>query len=193
MLKSKSQLLDELLVLQAQGGDRQAINILVQKWNKKLVYQSYIRTNNWEESQDIVQNVWQWLYHHLDKLDDVSNFASWIRTIVDRRSIDWVRKASTKKEVNKKSDGTIGFDHFDIVDDTDDVGNRQEESLNRLEKGLQRLNADMKLILTLYYLESSSIESISKILKIPKGTVKSRLFHAREKLKSYINNEYDER
>ncbi|MEP2275499.1 MAG: sigma-70 family RNA polymerase sigma factor [Reichenbachiella sp.] len=186
-MNEKSQILDELLVLQSQNGDREAFEHLVVKWHKKLLYQSHIRTKDWEQSEDIVQDVWQWLVTNLSRLEDVNKFSSWIRTIVDRRSIDWVRKHQ-KERVNqdKFAYGNDQIDNTSATNYTDGATDDDGSEMNALEMSLNQLNAESKLILVLYYLESNSIESIASILCIPKGTVKSRLFHAREKLKKIL-------
>ncbi|MEO9805973.1 MAG: sigma-70 family RNA polymerase sigma factor [Reichenbachiella sp.] len=193
-MHEKSQILDELLVLRAQRGDREAFEQLVLKWHKKLLYQSHIRTRDWEQSQDIVQDVWQWLVGNLGKLRDAGKFGAWVRTVVDRRSIDWVRKQqrirnqqTTLTNGSNQAIDTCTTDYSDFADDPD------ERHLTEIEQAMSQLNADSKIIIVLYYSESSSIETISEILKIPKGTVKSRLFHAREKLKKIIKQKNYER
>ncbi|MEP2023470.1 sigma-70 family RNA polymerase sigma factor, partial [Reichenbachiella sp.] len=135
----------------------------------------------------IVQDVWQWLVTNLSRLEDVNKFSSWIRTIVDRRSIDWVRKHQ-KERVNqdKFAYGNDQIDNTSATNYTDGATDDDGSEMNALEMSLNQLNAESKLILVLYYLESNSIESIASILCIPKGTVKSRLFHAREKLKKIL-------
>lgn len=186
-MHEKSNILDEWLVLKSQEGDQVAFHQLVQKWHKKLLYQSFIRTQNWQESEDIVQDVWQWLVTNLYKLKDENKFSAWIRTIVDRKSIDWVRKQQ-KERINHKqfANGIDQIDHANIDHYIGVDSGLDEQVLTALEKTLEQLNADNKLVLVLYYLESNSIESIAGILGIPKGTVKSRLFHAREKLKKLL-------
>ncbi|WP_456459582.1 RNA polymerase sigma factor [Reichenbachiella sp.] len=187
MMREKSNLLDEWLVLNAQRGDEVAFHQLVTKWHKKLLYQSYIRTNDWVQSEDIVQDVWQWVVVNLRKLKDVNKFSAWIRTIVDRRSIDWVRKHQRERaNQNQYVNGADQIDNISITDFADGASASNESLIKAMENTLEQLNADSKLILVLYYLESNSIESIAGILNIPKGTVKSRLFHAREKLKKLL-------
>jgi RNA polymerase sigma-70 factor (ECF subfamily) len=189
MIKTKSQILDELFVLQAQRGDKEAFEQLVIKWHKKLIYQSQFRTKNLEQSQDLVQDVWQWLIGNLHKLEDVSNFGSWIRTIVDRRSIDWLRKQKVNVELTDQgTDGNYRNIDSSTIDSGRGADDDAEQSLSQLESAMATLDTESKLILTLYYTESNSIESISKIMGIPKGTLKSRLFHAREKLKKLLKN-----
>ncbi|MEO9964318.1 MAG: RNA polymerase sigma factor [Reichenbachiella sp.] len=194
-MNEKSQILDGLLVLQAQRGNRKAFEQLVHKWHKKLIYQSYIRTKDWKSSEDIVQDVWQWLISNLRNLKESDKFGAWIRTIVDRRSIDWVRK---QERVRSKECRTPTDDGFESAINTQgdlepmDEVDTKEQRLNDLEKAINKLNADFKLVLMLYYSESNSIETIAQVLAIPKGTVKSRLYKAREKLKNILNeNSYE--
>ncbi|MBU2913419.1 RNA polymerase sigma factor [Reichenbachiella agariperforans] len=189
MIKRKAQILDELLVMQVRNGDQEAFEQLVVRWHENLIYQSFIRTGNREQSQDIVQDVWQWLIGHLHKLEDVSNFGSWIRIIVDRRSIDWLRKQKVNIELNnRETDGCYRNHDSDTADSVGSFEDTTEQSLCRLEQMMATLPAESKLIMTLYYMESHSIQSISNILGIPKGTVKSRLYHTREKLKELLKH-----
>lgn len=195
-MHEKSQILDEWLVLRAQRGDREAVQQLVLKWHKKLLYQSHIRTRDWQQSEDIVQDVWQWLVSNLGKLKEAEKFGAWIRTIVDRRSIDWVRKQQRLRRRNEQpvfdhgNNKTIDTGIANYPDITDDSN---EGQLIALELAMNQLSSESKLVLVLYYSESSSIQTISEILKIPKGTVKSRLFHAREKLKKILKQKAYER
>jgi len=178
----KSRILDELLVIKAQGGDYSAIDILVRKWNHKLLYQSYIRTKDWEESKDIVQDVWQWCLTNLYKLKDPAKFSTWIRTVVDRRSIDLIRK---KQSIRKKEPEVKEAQLENAEKSTDE----KENMIDLLREELQNLKPESQLILTLHYLESNSVIAISKVLDIPIGTVKSRLYHAREQLKRLLQEE----
>ena len=188
-MKEKSSILDEWLVLKVQQGDQEAFRQLVLKWHKKLLYQSHIRTNDWSQSEDIVQDTWQWLVGNMHKLREVSKFGSWIRTIIDRRSIDWVRKQQRQREnQNKLIDGLDQTNFTSHTNDTADHSDVYEKQLSTMEAALNGLNPESKLILVLYYLENHSIQSIAEILSIPSGTVKSRLFHAREKLKKKMKN-----
>lgn len=194
-MNEKSQILDGLLVLRAQRGDRQAFEQLVLKWHKKLLYQSFIRTKKWEQSEDIVQDVWQWLIPNIRKLKEAGKFGAWIRTIVDRRSIDWVRK---QERVRNRNEQVV----IEVVSDEAENGaadvfeidnNNDDNQMARLEKAMSGLNPDSKMVLMLYYTESNSIETIALILGVPKGTVKSRLYNAREKLKNMIKQKaYEE-
>lgn len=186
-MNEKSQILDGLLVLRAQQGDREAFEQLVRKWHKKLLYQSYIRTKDWEQSEDIIQDVWQWLVTNLRKLKEAAKFGSWIRTVVDRRSIDWIRKQQRTRNQFEKT--AWSQESVEVLADPSDSVINKESRLSALESAMNELKPESKLILVLYYTEENSIESIAHILRVPKGTVKSRLFHAREKLKNMLKQD----
>lgn len=193
-MSEKSQILDEFLVLQIQQGDQEALSQLILKWHKKLLYQSHIRTGDWEQAEDIVQDVWQWLIANLRKLEGVNSFGPWIRTIVDRRSIDWVRKQKHfRKNQTNLCDGDNRTADSGFTIDSDHSEDADEQQLAYLEEAMGELSPENRLLLLLYYKESCSIETISGILKIPKGTVKSRLFHIREKLKKSLKSSNYER
>ncbi len=189
----KSRLETELLTLSAYEGDREAFNKLVVLWNKKLIYQAHLRLDDWDQAQDIVQDVWQWLIKNRRKLRDVQNFSAWIRTIVDRRSVDWLRKENKKQELRKDyGDSGNTIDSVD-ADDSAIAGSTEKTPVDLLRASFRFLKPEMRLILNLYYHEGESVNSISQILGIPTGTVKSRLFTAREKLKSIIKQHSNEK
>ncbi|WP_340105327.1 RNA polymerase sigma factor [Rhodohalobacter sp. 8-1] len=62
-------------------------------------------------------------------------------------------------------------------------------TLHDIRVGIQQLQMSQKIVLSMFYLENLNLSEISSVLDVSKGTVKSKLFYAREKLKSIINNE----
>ena len=193
-MRYRSQIEEELLILEICEGDKESFNKLVRIYNKKLIYQSFLRTNDWGHAQDIVQDVWHWLIKNQRKLNGVGNFSSWIRTIVDRRSVDWIRK---QKKIQLKNQELENGNNRDAIVDSasnsfDSTENAERRALEAVIEALKLLDPNARLILNLYYMENESITSISRILDIPKGTVKSRLFTSREKLKSIIKQNSNE-
>jgi len=65
----------------------------------------------------------------------------------------------------------------------------KDKILENLKRAMRALPDNQHLVLVMFYLENYSIREMSEILSIPAGTVKSRLFHAREQLKKIINHE----
>ncbi|NIR42695.1 MAG: sigma-70 family RNA polymerase sigma factor, partial [Gemmatimonadetes bacterium] len=67
--------------------------------------------------------------------------------------------------------------------------NREADAMQRVRAGLTELNPRQRLILTWFYLEEMSVREIADALSIPVGTVKSRLFHARNALRARLEEE----
>ncbi len=179
-MESANQVFEELLVLNAQNGDTQAINLLVKRWNGRIRNQIYRHTQNAEVSGDISQEVWIAIFKGIDKLEDVRKFGVWALSIASRKAIDWIRKT----QVDRKRENIREMVASEMAEasDTDE----RDMLIKHLRAALKTLPEEQRLILSLYYLESLSVPDIAEVLNVPNGTVKSRLYYARENLKQII-------
>jgi RNA polymerase sigma-70 factor (ECF subfamily) len=162
------QLVDEILVMDCQRGSVKAMEMLVQRWQKRLWKYAYNMTGDTEAAWDITQESWLGIIKGLRKLQDPTSFKGWAYRITTNKSIDWIRKNKTVKEV--RFDETKGHKHKD----------EKEIGVKEL---LEKLDMKKRAVLNLYYFEQLSVPEIGIALKIPKGTVKSRLHSARKELK----------
>ena len=163
------QLVDEILVMDCQRGSVKALEILVSRWQKRLWRYAYRLVGDTEGAWDITQDSWLGIIKGLRKLQDPANFKAWAYRITTNKSIDWIRKS--KKTVKQVSIEEIEEQQFGEKKDTD------------VKELLEKLDMRKKAVLNLYYFEQLSVPEISVALKIPKGTVKSRLYKARKELK----------
>lgn len=173
------QIFDELLVLEAQGGDRNSWSLLVQRWHHRLLRQAYRHVGDRAVAQDITQEVWQVIVQDIAKLRDPSRFGFWALSIVSRRSFSWIKKQRKHRSTQ-----------MEVADESKVVSELEEDEgsyLPYIREGLQQLSVDQRLVVEMYYLENLSVSDISKILGVPQGTVKSRLYHAREHLREILN------
>jgi len=152
----------------AQDGNVAALEKLVCLWQKKLWQYVFRLTTDVHASWDITQQCWLEIIKGLKKLHDPTNFKAWAYRIATNRTIDWLKDKNKNQHVNLESIE---------VDCSQKDGDLQVKEL------VQRLKNDSSVILSLYYFEQLSILEISIALRIPQGTVKSRLFTAREELK----------
>lgn len=182
MEKHPEQLLDELLVLKCQSGDERSLSLLVRRWHSKLLRQANRHLYDSEASKDVVQESWQAIIKGLGSLNDSSKFGVWALSITSRKAIDWIRKKQTSR---KREAVEIEFQLEHAVDH----GNEKEVLLEKVSAALKVLPADQKIVLSMFYLESHSLTEIGKILSLPVGTVKSRLYYAREQIKKVLNKE----
>jgi RNA polymerase sigma-70 factor (ECF subfamily) len=166
--RAVEQLVDEILVMDCQSGSVKAMEMLVCRWQKRLWKYACDMTGDTEAAWDITQESWLGIIKGLRKLHDPANFRAWAYRITTYKSIDWIRKNRTVKKV--EFDEIQGHQHKD----EHDAG---------IKELLEKLDVKKRAVLNLYYFEQLSIPEISIALKIPNGTVKSRLHGARKELK----------
>jgi len=164
-------ILDELLVLQAQDGDQKSLAILVTRWHKKLVAYCYHQTNDLEVSKDLVQECWQSILKSIGSLKDPAKFRVWAFRIVHNKTINWIRSVQKERAMEKE---ILYEAKQPIIEDPD---------FDPLRRAVNKLPVDLKTTLTLFYHHDYSLKEISEILSVRVGTVKSRLYNARQKLK----------
>lgn len=168
---NKDKVFDELLILKCQEGDTKAFELLIKRWNKKLIYFACKFTHDIVVAQDVAQNTWIAIHKGLYKLQDPSKFSTWAFRITYNKTMDALRSTKAKSEV-------LLEDNIDIEDAIE-----PDDSWNTISELLKKLPEQHQLILTLFYLEQQSVKDIATVLKLPEGTIKSRIFYARELLK----------
>ena len=186
-MNDRDKILDSWLVLQCQSGNKKATSLLVKRWHKKLCKQANWYVKDLDTSKDIVQDSWTVIFNKIHKLKDSNRFGGWALAIISRKSIDWLRK--NKREIKNLekyyNNTTITID--------DASTNTSEDLLMILRTAIKKLPDEHQAVLHLFYLEAYSIKEIAEIMQLPGGTIKSRLFNAREKLKLIIKNKSHEK
>ena len=155
--------------MDAQDGDRRAMQELVQRWQKRLWLHAYRLTANSEAAWDITQQTWLAIIKGLNRLHDPARFKSWAYRITTNKAMDFLKAKLAIRPLP---------DQPTIDAKSSDTGH------GALSELLDRLNPDRKAILALYYFEDLTIAEIGVVLSIPEGTVKSRLYNARNELRA---------
>ena len=176
-----SKVVDGLLVLQYRAGDKRALDLLIRRYHKKLCRHAYRYTKDKDTARDVVQESWKRAIGGISKLREPNTFGSWIMTIVTRKSLDYLTKKGKERQ---------GLKEFQYVEkqQADTENSYGPEIINGLRHAIESLTMDHQIVLKLFYTESYSLCEIAEITGVSVGTVKSRLFHAREKLKTILNN-----
>jgi RNA polymerase sigma factor (sigma-70 family) len=190
-MNKPEKIFDGLLVLQYQNGDKKALSLLVKRWHTKLCRQAYWYTKDSAIAKDIVQDSWGVILQQIYKLKNTNSFGSWALTIVNRKAIDWIRtskKADEKLHQFYENSKT----NYDTIEDNNTLNtNNSITDINNTKiviAAIENLPKNQQIIVKMFYTEAYTLQEISTILEISKGTVKSRLFYAREKLKSTLKN-----
>ncbi|PQJ81770.1 RNA polymerase sigma factor [Polaribacter glomeratus] len=171
---------DVVLIESYQKGDVNALNHLVKKWHVHFCKFALWIVKDADIAKDIAQESWSAIIHKLGDLQEPEKFKSWAISIVNRKAIDFLR--AQQREQKKLSKYYIDNEKTDSCLEADDNLYVKKALLKSVEK----LSGEHQVILRLFYTENYSLKEISEILEISVGTVKSRLFHAREKLKTKL-------
>ncbi|WP_242205333.1 RNA polymerase sigma factor [Aestuariivivens insulae] len=175
-MNKKERIIDGKLVVEFQRGNNQALVALVKRWHKTFCDKAYWIVKDLDTAKDIAQDCWQIIIEHIDKLKDPNSFGAWAMRIVYTKSIDVlkaVNKANTIQNQLKQEQDT--FEEYEVSN----VINIQQDLLKLINK----LPEQQQLVVRLFYVQEYSLKEIGDMLGISVGTAKSRLFHAREKLK----------
>ena len=181
MEKSPEATYDELLVLRCQDGEDAALEELITRWQTRLFRHAVYLTGRQDAAGDSVQESWLAIVSGLQRLDDPARFPKWAYRIVSNKCADWTRRQRRQRRLTKNvaSDAGAACPSADdsLASITDD------EELVRLRQAMRQMPGDQRAILSMCYLEGRPLREIAQVLDIPTGTVKSRLYHARELLK----------
>ncbi len=172
--------IDGDLVKQFQSGNANALTELVKRWHKQFCEKAYWIVKDADQSKDIAQDSWKTIIAKIEDLREPNKFGAWALRIVYSKALDSIRASSKKRlqleEFAKEQSQTIEECHEDL------------QLKNELLKAIRSLPVKQQLVIKLFYVEEYSLQEIGDLLRISVGTAKSRLFHAREKLK-YILKE----
>jgi RNA polymerase sigma factor (sigma-70 family) len=158
------------MILKSQRQDKTAFEQLVKTYSKWLLGLT-ASLSSYEEAEDIAQDIWMLVWKHLSSLKDPNKFKAWLRMVA-------IREITRKRKVislnNKNRVDIDGDENQEIISDVErqDIKIDKKETFDAL---CARLTAEQKDTLVLYALEGLNIKEVAELLKVPSGTVKSRI------------------
>ena len=171
--------LDKSLVLEFQSGNKNALTELVKLWHKTFCEKAFWLVKDADVAKDLAQDSWRTIIEKIKDLEKPESFGSWALRIVYTKSLDWIN-------TNKRIDSHLQKYKYEQKAITIDDNSDNEALKKTLLKTVKKLPEHQQLVIRLFYVEDYSLKEISELLKISIGTTKSRLFHAREKLKETL-------
>ncbi|WP_165235785.1 RNA polymerase sigma factor [Aquisphaera insulae] len=186
MARGPEAILEEWLVVEAQRGRTAALQALAVRWHPRLVGHAYRRTGHPDAAAEVAQEAWIAIIRGLTGLEDPAAFRVWAFRIVDRKSFDWIRRRRRGRALANRlvADASL---HDPDCDPGPEArpreGDGRDERIEQLRLALRRLPDDSRIVLTMLYVDGLSVIEIAGALRLPEGTVKSRLFHARKQLR----------
>lgn len=191
---------DEQLVARAREGDHAAMRRLVERHQRRLYQLALGVVKDHEEALDVVQDAFVKIHLSLPQFKGDSAFFTWAYRITYNLSIDALRRGgrAQKVEVDERTltDEDDAFDPWSARSQSPQKAALRGELGERLQRALATLSENHRTILLLREVDGLSYEELAETLGIPKGTVMSRLFHARHKmqaaLRGYLEDDADE-
>ncbi len=168
-----TQLFDELLVVMAQQGDREALHRLYERWNARLMRAARRYCGTGDVVDDLAQECWLAICARLHSLRDPARFRSFAFAILHRKGADRLRRSYRE--------GDVAVEPPDQA-----IPATQDEGL-AITQAFAALPPDQRFAAHLNFVEGLTLPEIAAVQSIPEGTAKSRLFHARRKLKAALS------
>jgi RNA polymerase sigma-70 factor (ECF subfamily) len=161
---------------------------LYNRYNYKLLrYIKRISLVGDEEAADILQESFIKMWRNLNNYDDSLKFSSWLYRIVRNETVSFYRKRISFGKSNEINIDDSGFEV--VFEDADDEADIEAKRLATHEV-LNKLPFKYKEVLILKFLEKMDYEEISDILKIPEGTVASRINRGKKMFKTIVDKEH---
>ena len=183
---------ERALVLRAQAGDLSAYDELVRRYQERVYAAVYHMTSNHEDANDLAQESFIKAYQALKSFKGNSSFFTWVYRIAVNRTINFLKQ--------RKNRGHMSLDDLDFQaeHDPDLVALISEKTPRRdlnlaelqekLNAAMQKLSEDHRLVVTLHDIQDLSHDEIAKIMDCNVGTVRSRLYYARQQLQGYLSD-----
>lgn len=157
-----------------------AWNMLVQSYAKRVFNTAYQFTGSRVEAEDQTQEIFLKVFHSLPKFDMEKNFDAWLLTLAKNHLIDAYRRTRWEKKNRDDFEGAVARKAAASSNPEDVLAVRQDHEL--LWKGLNILPSDMRMAVILKEIQGKAYEDVAKIMKLPVGTVKSRVNRAKLQL-----------
>jgi len=180
----QSKLSDSELIDQALAGDQSAYADLVKR-HQRFVFTLALRfARNREDAEEIAQDCFIKAYRSLDAFQRQSKFSTWLYSIVYTTAMTSLRK---KRVETASIDDEHTFIQVESQNSSFDVNNAENKSRSfYLNEAIAQLMPDDAMIITLFYNGEQSLEEIGQTMGIEPGTVKVKLFRARQRLKEKL-------
>ena len=186
-MSNNSDNIDSVLIDKARNGNEGAFKILVNKYYPRVYASLFSFTKSKEDSEDLAQQTFIKVWKQLDTFRGDSAFFTWVYRIAINLAKNFVVSSNYKKQRSNIPMDSLNID-FSSFDDVEEVI-IHNESMDKISNYINTLPESLKTAFTLRESEGKSYEEISVITDTPIGTVRSRIFRARESIIEYMKKE----
>ena len=181
-----------VLVKRARQGDLGAYDELVRRYQERIYATVYHMTANHEDANDLAQEAFIKGYQALKSFKGGSSFYTWVYRIAVNKTINFLKQRKNRSHMSL-DDLDFNAEHDpDLVALISEKTPRREINLaelhEKLNSAMQKLSEPHRLVVTLHDVQGLSHEEIAEIMDCNIGTVRSRLFYARQQLQAYLSD-----
>ena len=175
-------MVDTSLVIEAQSGNQEAFSRLVTRYSGRIYTAAYSFLRNMDDASDIVQEVFIRAYRNISSFDSVRPLYPWLYRIARNLCINKVKNMNSRN---------VSLPEWELRARTDDPETRymKQQEADAVLHAMKKLPEKFREIIELKHFQECSYQEIAEILDIPVGTVMSRLYNARMKLKDELSKE----
>jgi len=179
---------DETLIEKAKKSDLEAFKIIVERYQTRVISVAYGIVHNEDDAKDISQDVFVKVYKSLDNFQGNSRFYTWLYRITVNMAIDYNRKIKRKQAMEYNDDINVKTE-LPLADSKQALPDKyiyDKEIYGKLQEAIENLSEEQKKTFILREMEDLSYQEIADIMKCSVGTVMSRLYYARDKIRLYL-------
>jgi RNA polymerase sigma-70 factor (ECF subfamily) len=181
-----------VLVQRARQGNLEAYDELVQRYQERIYATVYHMTSNHEDANDLAQESFIKAFQALKSFKGGSSFYTWLYRIAVNKTINFLKQRKNRIHLSL-NDLDFNAEHDpDLVAFVSDKTPRRDANLSELQEklntALMKLSEPHRLVVVLHDVQGLSHEEIAKVMDCNIGTVRSRLFYARQQLQAWLSD-----
>jgi RNA polymerase sigma-70 factor (ECF subfamily) len=190
-MTDREPLSDRALVSAVLGGETDLFSELMRRYEKRIINYVYRITRRYEEAHDLAQEIFVKVYMALDRYDPKFQFSTWIFRIAQNAAIDALRKkqlseVSLTKTPDEEGRGKEREFPAEGVSPYRDLKNKQLTVA--IDRAVEDLPMEYRELIQLRHFAELSYDEIAELKRMPLGTVKNKLFRARNLLKDALGS-----
>lgn len=182
MRDERERALDAWLAAAARTGDREALGKLAGRWHDKLLRHAWRLTGDADLAADATQEAWTDILRGLHGLTDTGAFAAWAFRITSRRC----QRNLARRHRRRQSEAAAAQETPQATQGDSQAAHSDADTVRA---AMEQLPPDQRAALGLFYLEGLRVAEIAIALDTAPGTIKTRLMHARRKLRAHLEGD----
>lgn len=179
---------DAMLMAETQKGKPMAYEVLVNRYKKRAYYIALSLVGDHDEATDLSQETFVRIYQTRKRYNPQMPFFSWFYTILSNLAKNHLKKRAVRFEHARRA----SEEHYPQLDGpaAPDFFIESDETRRVVWQAIEKLSFEHREVIVLRHFEDLSYDEIAKLLNIPVGSVMSRLYYARKKLREVIEKSH---